>query len=94
MPEYIFELRRSPDRDCFAQTDLVGGAVILYLGEFHDYFSEFYAYGDIYSDIIWSMTKAILIHEDIHIAVQDCVDSNGDQEHESIYRWIKIHMDN
>lgn len=90
MTDYFFSLERSPNRDCFAETDHVGGACQIYLGEFMSGFhDELYAYGDALDDMIIGVLKAVLIHEDLHVEICKVVDTNGGQEHDSVYEWIR-----
>lgn len=91
--EYFFTSRKSPERDCFAEHDMIGGAVIIYLGELKAFQPHLYAFGKARDDIMAAVAAAVIIHENFHELIIQCVDTAGDQEHDTVYKWIEEFMD-
>jgi hypothetical protein len=89
MTNYFISKENSPDRDSFAETDFFGGAVTLYLPHFKDIFPQMFPYGSLKDDITWAVMKAVLVHEDLHLYIGECVDTTGGGDHESVYMWIE-----
>lgn len=88
MTEYFFSKEKSPDRDCYAEHDYLGDTVTLYLPEITHAFPQLYAYGKARDDLLAAFTAAVLVHEDMHVMVNRCIDTTGNQEHDTIYNWI------
>ena len=91
--EYFFTTRKSPERDCFAEHDMIGGAITVYLGEFTAFQPHVYAFGKARDDMIAAFLCAVLIHEEFHELITQEVDTAGDQEHDTVYKWIKEFLD-
>ena len=93
MTEYYFDMRRSPEKDRYAEYDSVGDSICIFLEEFMHIEDGLISYGEIHDDIVIAVLKAVLIHEDIHAYINPYCDIGGDQEHSTVYEWIKEILD-
>ena len=88
MTEYFFSREKSPDRDCYAEHDFLGDTVTIYLPEIKEALPHLYMYGKARDDLLAALSVAIFVHEDMHVLVNRCIDTTGNQEHDTIYQWI------
>lgn len=85
MTKYFFDFE-STDKGSYAEADGLGGAVKIHLQEFMDPLPHVYPYN--VEELRIAVLKAVLVHEDLHVAIDEVLDTTGDQQHETVYSWV------
>lgn len=85
MTEYYFDTE-TKDSGIYADVDPSGGSVKFNICEFKSPIPHVFPYN--LEELQIALIKAVLVHEDIHVGIGECVDTNGEQEHSTVYEWI------
>ena len=85
MTNYYFDTE-TKDSGVYADTDYCGNTVKFNICEFKNPLPQIYPYN--LEEVQITLIKAVLVHEDIHVAIGGAVDTDGEQEHNTVYEWI------
>lgn len=85
MTEYFIDTE-TKDSGVYAETDIAGNTVKFNICEFKNPIPHIFPYN--LEELQIALIKAVLVHEDIHVGIGECVDTDGDQEHATVYEWI------